>query len=120
MQPARTITSSEAKASLGELLASLASEGPVEITRNGRKVAVLSAPVERGATVAAARVAELAGLYAAGKVAWRDIAAETGIAFGDLLLALARQGLQLPRVTPAKRPEQVALFRAILQQSTNR
>jgi len=35
MHPSRSITSSEAKASLGELLGSLTAEGPVEITRKG-------------------------------------------------------------------------------------
>jgi prevent-host-death family protein len=120
MQTARSITSSEAKASLGELLGSLATEGPVEITRNGRKVAVLSAPAEQLKPVEANRLAELAMLYAAGKVAWREIASETGIAFGDLLVELARQNLRLPRVTPTKRPEQIAMFRTILRQAVRR
>ncbi len=120
MQPTRSITSSEAKASLGELLGSLATEGSVEITRNGRKVAVLSAPVQQESAVEASRMAELAGLYAAGKLAWREIAAETGVAFGDLLLELTRQNLQLPRVTPAKRPEQVALLGVILRRAARR
>jgi prevent-host-death family protein len=117
---ARSITSSQAKASLGELLGSLATEGPLEITRNGRKVAVLSAPVEQEAAVEASRLTELAAMYAAGKVAWREIAAETGVAFGDLLVELGRQNLHLPRVTPTKRPEQVALFHAILGQAARR
>jgi prevent-host-death family protein len=120
MTPARSITSSEAKANLGELLGSLATEGPVEITRNGRKVAVLSAPPEQANALEATRLAELAALYAAGKLAWREIAAETGAAFGDLLVELARQNLQLPRVTPAKRPEQVAMLDAVLRQAVQR
>lgn len=120
MTPARSITSSEAKASLGELLGSLATEGPVEITRNGRRVAVLSAPPEQANALEATRLADLAVLYAAGKLAWREIAAETGAAFGDLLVELARQNLQLPRVTPAKRPEQVAMLDAVLRQAVQR
>ena len=115
MHPARSITSSEAKASLGELLSSLATEGPVEITRNGRKVAVLSAPTAGLSPVEANRWAELARLYAAGKVTWREIASETDVAFGDLLVELARQDLRLPRVMPSKRPEQLAMLNAILQ-----
>ena len=120
MSTPRSITSSEAKASLGELLGSLATEGPVEITRNGRKVAVLSAPAEQTNAHDATRLAELAALYGAGRVTWREIAAETGAAFGDLLVELARQNLQLPRVTPAKRPEQVAIFLAILGRGVQR
>lgn len=120
MNPVRSVTSSEAKASLNELLGSLTTEGPVEITRNGRKVAVLSAPPEQTNACEATRLAELAALYAAGKVTWRELAAETGAAFGDLLVELARQNLQLPRVMPAKRPEQVAMFDAILQQAARR
>jgi len=120
MQPARSITSSEAKASLGELLSSLATEGPVEITRNGRKVAVLSAPTAGPSPVEANRLSELARLYAAGKVSWREIASEADVAFGDLLLELARQDLQLPRVTPSKRPEQLAMLQGILQRAVQR
>lgn len=120
MKQARSITSSEAKASLGELLGSLTTDGPVEITRNGRKVAVLSAPAEQTIAVEAARLAELAALYANGKVTWRQIAAESGVTFGDLLVELAKQDLRLPRVTPAKRPEQVSMFNAILRRASGR
>ncbi len=120
MQPTRSITSSEAKAGLGDLLGSLVAKGPVSITRNGRKIAVLSAPPGRETASEAYRLAELAAVYAAGKLAWREISAETGIAFGDLLAELGRQGLQLPRVTPEKRPEQVALFNAIMQHAARR
>jgi prevent-host-death family protein len=120
MNPVRSVTSSEAKASLSELLGSLTTEGPIEITRNGRKVAVLSAPPEQTNAFEATRLAELAALYAAGKLAWREIAAETGAAFGDLLVELARQNLQLPRVMPAKRPKQVAMLDAVLRQAVQR
>jgi len=120
MNAARSITSSEAKASLGELLGSLAAEGPVVITRNGRKVAVLSAPAEQTNALEATRLAELSALYAAGRIAWREIAAETGASFGDLLSELARQNLQLPRVAPAKRSEQVAMLKAVLGHAVQR
>lgn len=111
---ARTLTSSEAKANLGEVLGSLSTEGPVEITRNGRLVAVLSAP-EAPPSVHPDRLAQLAPLYAAGRVTWREIADETRASFGELLLELARQGLQLPRVNPAKTSQQMRLFKSILQ-----
>lgn len=120
MKPARSITVSEARASLGKLLGSLAAQGPVEITRNERRVAILFATPEQTGALEATRLAELATLYAAGGVPWREIAAETGTAFGDLLVELARQNLQLPRVIPAKRPEQVAMFNAILRQAVQR
>jgi hypothetical protein len=62
-------------------------------------------------------LAELARLYANGKITWREISSEADIAFGDLLVELARQELQLPRVTPSKRPEQLAMFRGILERA---
>lgn len=120
MTQARTLTSSEAKGNLGQVLSTLVSEGPVEITRNGRLVAVISAPPQRSPLPDAGRLAVLAGLYAEGKATWREIADETGAAFGDVLLELARRGLQLPVVTPEKRPEQLALFKAVLRQAARR
>ena len=44
MDAHRTITASNAKANLGAVLGSLALNGPVKITRNGRLVGVLTAP----------------------------------------------------------------------------
>jgi prevent-host-death family protein len=120
MHTPRSITSSEAKASLGELLSSLATEGPVEITRNGRRVAVLSAPNMGVSPVEASRLAELARLYAAGKVTWREISTEADIAFGDLLAELARQELRLPQVMPSKRPEQLVMLRSIFERAAQR
>jgi hypothetical protein len=63
------------------------------------------------------RLPELARLYAAGKIAWREIASEADIAFGDLLVELGRQELQLPRVVAPKTPEQLAMFRGILERA---
>ncbi len=120
MYTARSITSSEAKASLGELLSSLATDGPVEITRNGRRVAVLSAPTAVLSPVAASRLAELAKLYAAGKITWREIASEADIAFGDLLLELAKQDLRLPQVMPSKRPQQLTMLHGIFERAVRR
>ena len=117
MNQTRTLTSSEAKGSLGEVLSSLVSEGPVEITRNGRLVAVISAPPKHKPAYAIDRLAALAALYAAGKVTWRQIADETDASFGDVLLELAKQNLQLPLVSAEKRPEQVRLFNAVLRRA---
>lgn len=113
----RTLTASEAKANLGEVLASLGTEGPVEITRNGRSVAVISAAMAHQAEQEPPRLAELARLYAAGKVTWRQIADETGVAFGELLEELGRQNLRLPRVVPQKAPAQARLFEQMLQRA---
>ena len=110
MNTGRTITSSEAKAKLGEVLGSLAAQGPIEITRNGRLVSVLAAPAVQPKDTDPGRLAALAALYSAGAVTWRAIADETGAAFGELLLKLARQGLPLPAVVAPKRPEQAALL----------
>ena len=117
MNHTRTLTSSEAKGSLGEVLSSLVTEGPVEITRNGRLVAVISPPPEHKPAYAPDRLSALAALYAAGKVTWRQIADETDASFGDVLLELAKQNLQLPLVSAEKRPEQVRLFNAVLRRA---
>ena len=111
MNTVRTITSSDAKANLGEVLGSLAAQGPIEITRNGRLVGVLAAPaMVRPKGADSDRLGALAALYSAGAVTWRAIADENGAAFGELLLELARQGLPLPTVVAPKRPEQAALL----------
>ena len=60
----RSITSSEAKSNLGELLASLGSQGAVEITRNGKPVGILSPPFAQ--PVDAGRLAFLALAYSKG------------------------------------------------------
>lgn len=121
MHVPRAVTSTEAKASLGELLSSLVEQGPVEITRNGRKVAVLSPPaVEPPSVTDPTQLAHLASLYAAGKIAWREIAAQTPISFGELLAELGRQGLEIPRVQPQRRPEQSALFETLLRRASRR
>jgi prevent-host-death family protein len=120
MTQPRALTSSEAKAKLGHVLGSLVSEGPVEITRNGRLVAVISAPPQQTRAPDAGRLATLAELYSAGKVAWRQIADETGASFGDVLLELAKRDLPLPRVTAEKRPEQLAYFKDVLRRASRR
>ena len=115
MSIVRTITSSDAKAKLGEVLGSLAAQGPIEITRNGRLVGVLAPPAMRPKATDPGRLAALAALYSAGAVTWRAIADETGAAFGELLLLeLARQGLPLPTVVAPKRPEQAALLDEVM------
>ena len=110
MTTVRTITASEAKANLGEVLGSLAAQGPIEITRNGRLVGVLAPPAVPPKGTDPGRLAALAALYSAGAVTWRTIADETSAAFGELLLELARQGLPLPMVVAPKRSEQAALL----------
>lgn len=107
----RTLTSSEAKSTLGELLGSLAVDGPVSITRHGRPIALLTAATQRTASSHAA-LSTLAPLFAAGALPWSKVADETGASFGDLLLELAAQGLRLPQVTATKRLEQAALLDA--------
>ena len=110
MSPVRSITATDAKARLGELLASLEGQGAVEITRNGRPVGMLVAPHVDNQLERASRLAALATLYAAGAISWRKIADETQASFGELLIELGVQGLKLPRVVAKKRPEQVAIF----------
>ena len=68
----------------------------------------------------AKRLAELAPLYAAGNVTWRQIADETGAAFGDLLQELGRQGLKLPRANAPKTPAQQRLFEQMLKRAAGK
>lgn len=109
----RTISSSKAKSTWGELLSSVASTGPVAITRRGKTVAFLS-PVQ---VTDEKRLAELAGPYSRGEITWRKIADETNAAFGELLVELGRQNLKLPRVKQKRTPEQEAEFDAIFAQA---
>ena len=108
----RTISSSEAKANLGEVLSSLNTHGPIEITRNGKSVGLLTlAPVQ---AVDRSRIAALAIAYSKGLISWPQISEETGASYGDLLVALGCNNLQIPKVTPKNRPEQIAFFHQLL------
>jgi hypothetical protein len=60
------------------------------------------------------RLAALAAEYSKGLVSWPQIAEETGASYGELLIALGIQGLQIPKFTPKNRPGQVAVFTRIL------
>lgn len=108
----RTMTSSEAKTNFGEVLSSLNSSGPIEITRNGKSVGLLTLPPAQ--SVDASRLAALASAYAQGRVSWPQIVEETGASFGELLLALGLQKLSLPKVVAKKSPEQTALLNQVL------
>ena len=111
MDKLRTISASDAKQGLGELLASLPASGPVQITRNGRAVAVLVA----APPAPSMNLSKLATMYARGEIEWRRIADETGASFGELLVELGRQGLALPVVTAKKSAKQAALFDSVLR-----
>lgn len=113
-QSPRSITSSDAKASFGELLASLPARGAIEITRNGRAVGLLTLPQEDYRERDGARLSALASGYAKGEVTWRQIASELNIGFGDLLIELGRQNLSLPRVIAKKSDAQAAWLEKLL------
>lgn len=108
----RTISSSDAKANLGDVLSSLNTHGPIEITRNGKAVGLLTLPPLQA--VDKSRIAALAVAYSKGLISWPQIAEETGASYGDLLVELAFKNLQIPKVTPKNTPEQIAIFHHIL------
>ena len=108
----RKISSSDAKATLGDVLSSLNTHGPIEITRNGKPVGLLTLPPVQ--TVDRSRIATLAIAYSKGLISWPQIAEETAASYGDLLVALGLKNLQIPKVKPKNRPEQIAFFHHIL------
>lgn len=108
----RTISSSDAKANLGDVLSSLNTHGPIEITRNGKVVGLLTLPPLQA--VDKSRIAALAVAYSKGLISWPQIAEETGASYGDLLVELALKNLQIPKVTPKNTPEQIAIFHHFL------
>ena len=116
--PVRTISSSDAKANLGDVLSSLNTQGPVEITRNGKSVGLLTLPLVQ--TIDGSRLSALAIAYSKGLISWPQIAEETGASYGDLLVALGLNNLQIPKVTPKNRPEQIAFFHQILDAAAGR
>lgn len=117
METYRSISVSKARAALGVLLDSLASEGPVEITRNGRVIAIIAAPRAVPQPNTMARLPALARSYAAGEITWRQVQEESDASFGDLLVELSAQGLQLPRARAEKNPRQAALLDEILSRA---
>lgn len=117
MKPPRPITSSQARARFGELLDSLATAGAVQITRNGRIVAVISSPTAAAGANMDPRLPDFAKRYSTGELTWRQVEDETGATFGELLVELGRQGLQLPRATAEKSEAQRALLQDVLAQN---
>jgi prevent-host-death family protein len=109
----RKISSSKARANLGDVLSSLNTHGPIEITRNGKSVALLKLPPAQD--VDRSRVANLAIAYSKGLISWPEIAEETGASYGELLIELGLKNLQIPKVIAKNRPEQIAIFHRILE-----
>ncbi len=64
--------------------------------------------------VDSSRLASLALAYSKGFVTWNQVSEETGIGFGDLLVALGSQNLQLPKVVAKRTPVQDGFYRQIL------
>lgn len=97
---------------MGDVLSSLSTHGPIEITRNGKSVGLLTLPPVQA--VDRSRIAALAIAYSKGLISWPQIAEETGASYGELLIELGLKNLQIPKVTPKNRPEQIANFHRIL------
>ena len=60
------------------------------------------------------RLSSLAIAYSKGLVSWPQIAEETNVGFGDLLVALGKANLSLPKVQPENNPEQIKLLNHVL------
>jgi prevent-host-death family protein len=114
----RTVTSTDAKSNLGELLASLNTNGPVEITRNGKTVGLLSPAAHQALDTE--RLAKFAIAYSKGTVSWAQIAEESGASYGELLVAMAIDNLPLPQFNAKKNAVQTALFSQILKNAGER
>jgi anion-transporting ArsA/GET3 family ATPase len=68
----------------------------------------------KGGVGKSAVAAALALAYSKGFVTWNQVSEETGIGFGDLLVALGSQNLQLPKVVAKRTPTQDGFYRQIL------
>ncbi len=109
----RKISSSKVRANLGDVLSSLNTLGPIEITRNGKSVGLLTLPPAQ--VVDRRQVAALAIAYSKGLISWPQISEETGASYGELLIEMGLKNLQIPKVTAKNRPEQIATFHRILE-----
>ena len=69
-------------------------------------------------TIDGSRISALATAYSKGLISWPQIAEETGASYGDLLVALGLNNLQIPKVAPKNRPEQIALSPAAVSLAT--
>jgi len=111
----KTITSTEAQASLGDIFARINQTGAVRVTTRGRIVAVIIPPEQdNSSTGNAERLLTLARSYAEGITSWSEIKETLDISYGELLDALKIQGLKIPQCTARKTDEQIALFNRAL------
>jgi hypothetical protein len=91
----RTIISSYVKANLSGVLSSLRSRTHTQ-------------------SIDPDRLSTLAIAYSKGLVSWPQIAEETNVGFGELLVALGKGNLSLPKVQAKNNPEQIKLLNDIL------
>lgn len=117
----KTMTSTEAKASLGDVFAHINQTGAVQITTRGRVVAVITPPKQEVSSKHHTELlSKMALSYSAGDTSWSEIKEALDISYGELLASLSRQGLRIPQFAAKKTPEQSALFHQALTMNIER
>ena len=117
----KTITSTEAKASLGDVFARLTQTGAVQVTTHGRVVAIITLPPQDSPSKKNVELLSAMALsYANGKTSWSEIKDTLDISYGELLDSLRIQGLKIPQFSAKKTAEQSALFKLAMTMNLSR
>ena len=117
----KTITSTEAKASLRDVFAHLNQTGAIQVTTRGRIVAVITPPRQESSSKNNVELlSRMALSYSEGKTSWSEIRDILEISYGELLDSLRIQGLKIPRFVAKKTDEQCALFNLALTMNLDR
>ncbi|WP_432743315.1 type II toxin-antitoxin system Phd/YefM family antitoxin [Methylobacter sp. G7] len=94
----KTISATDAKNKFGYLMG-MVSAGPIAITKNGKITAYLTpAQVEEDHPLSVEQLDEVLNSYSLGHISRRNVVDATGLWFSDILEALGRRGLRLPKV----------------------
>lgn len=117
----KTITSTEAKASLGDVFAHINQTGAIQVTTHGRIVAIIAPPRQESSSKSNVELlARMALAYSEGKMSWSEIKDTLDISYGELLDSLRVQGLKIPQFSAKKTAGQSALFQKALTMNRDR
>ena len=110
----KIVSATEAKNRFGDILTEALSTGTVIVTKNGKPALSIAAITPPSSAIPADRKTGLLTSYAQGRLAWSDLRDALGDPwYGDILEALADQGLAPPQVNPLNADQQQR-FQALL------